>query len=220
MKRISAYFISLLIFSCFGAATGQDTISYNPKIRVAADIFGPVYYIADKNLLSLEGFLSVDFDTNKAAVIEIGYLDYIYSQYNYDFLSSGYFMRLGVDFNTLNPGTSQGKYYAGIGLRYGLSIFRAETPFLEHENYWGSVTGFAPPETSAAHSIELSPGIRTELFSNVSIGWTIRLRILVYSGTGKDLKSIYIPGYGNGTKVFSPGINYYIIWSIPYRKAK
>lgn len=220
MKRISAYFISILIFSCCGAAVGQDSISYNPKIKIAADIFGPAYYIADKNLLSLEGFLSVDFDTNKAVVLEVGYLDYKYSQYNYDFLSTGYFIRVGVDFNTLKPENSKGKYFAGIGLRYGLSIFSSETPYLEHENYWGSVNNFAPPATSAAHFVEITPGIRTELFSNFSIGWTIRLRILVYSGTGKDLKSIYIPGYGNGTKSISPGINYYIMWSIPYKKRK
>ena len=221
MRRIYAYFISLLILSfSSGTLIAQDTIPYVPKIRIGADIFGPAYYIADRNLLTLEGFISAEFDTNKAVVLEAGYLDYKYSQYNYDFLCSGYFIRLGVDYNALKYENSKGKYYAGIGLRYGLSIFSAETPFLEHENYWGSVSDFAQPATSAAHFIEVSPGIRTELFSNFSIGWTIRLRLLVYSGTGKDLKSICIPGYGNGTRKFSPGINYYLVWSIPYKKRK
>jgi hypothetical protein len=70
----------------------------------------------------------------------------------------------------------------------------------------------------AAHFVEVSPGIRTELFRNFAIGFTVRLRILIYAGTSADLKPIDIPGYGNGTKRFSPGLNYYIIWSIPYKK--
>jgi hypothetical protein len=218
MRKISTYFISILLLSGFCGANAQDTIVYKPRINIGFDLFGPAYYIADKNILSLEGYLSVGFDTNKAAVIEIGYLDYRYSQYNYDFLSNGFFVKLGIDFNTLSFETSQGgKYYGGVGLRYGLSIFTAETPYMKHENYWGVTESYALPSKSAAHFLEIAPGIRTEIFSNVSIGWTIRLRFLIYSGTGKDLKSIYIPGFGNGTKVFSPGINYYIVFSFPYK---
>jgi hypothetical protein len=70
-----------------------------------------------------------------------------------------------------------------------------------------------------AHFLELTPGIRAELFRNLSIGWTIRLRVLVYSGSGSNFKSIGIPGYGNGSKSFSPGINYYMIWSIPWGRS-
>jgi hypothetical protein len=221
MKRILTYFISILVFSGTLNVYAQDTILYRPRVNIGADLFGPGYYLVDKNILSIEGYISADFDTNKAAVVEIGYLDYKYSQYNYDFLSNGYFIRLGINFNTLSPETSQGgKYFAGIGLRYGLSIFTAETPYMKGENYWGIVESYAPSKTSAAHFLEILPGIRTEIFSNVSLGWVIRLRFLVYSGTGKDLKSVYIPGYGNGTKNFSPGINYYLVFSIPYKGGK
>jgi hypothetical protein len=221
MRKILTYFISILILSGSGCASAQDTIAYKPRINAGFDLFGPTYYLIDDNILSLEGYISVGYDTNKAAVIEIGYLDYRYSQYNYDFLSNGYFMKLGIDFNTLSYETSQGgKYYGGVGLRYGLSIFTAETPYMKHENYWGVTESFAPPSRSTAHFLEVTPGIRTEIFSNVSLGWTIRLRFLLYSGTGKDLKSIYIPGFGNGTKVFSPGINYYIVFSFRYKNRK
>jgi hypothetical protein len=218
IKRISAYFISLLFLVCFSTVKGQDTVDFRMKIRMGADVYGPVTWLTDRDILSAEGFISVDIDSNRSVVAEAGYLDFKYSQYNYDYYNKGFFLRLGIDFNLLNPLVSSGKYYAGIGLRYGLSVFRSGIPYLEHENYWGVVEASVPSSIHSAHFIEASPGIRTELFRNFTIGWAVRLRILIYSGTGKNLKAIYIPGYGDGSRSFSPGINYYLIWSIPYKK--
>jgi hypothetical protein len=219
MRKISAYIISIVLTMATGfLASAQDTIPVIYKIKVGADLFGPVYYIFDHNNLTVEGFISVDIDTNKAVVLETGYKNYKYSQYNYDYLSKGVFFRAGIDFNLLKPPVSEGRYYAGIGLRYGLSIFTDKVPYLKYDNYWGTATDSVPSSTHAAHFVEVSPGLRTELFKNFSIGFTVRLRFLIYSGTSPDLKPIDIPGYGNGTKRFSPGLNYYIIWSIPYKR--
>jgi hypothetical protein len=41
--------------------------------------------------------------------------------------------------------------------------------------------------------------------------------MLIYSGTGKDLKSIYIPGFGDATKTISTSLSYFIVWNIPYK---
>lgn len=198
-------------------ASGQDTIQFPLTMKIGADISGPASYFADKNTLAVEGFFSIDRDTSKAFVVEAGYLDFRYSQYNYDFRSQGGFLKLGVDFNLLSPMVSKGKYYAGVGLRYGLGIFSYEVPYYEHENYWGTFSDQIPASTHMAHFLEVSPGIRSEIFKNISIGWAVRLRLLVYSGTGKDLKAIYIPGFGNGSLSFSPGFSYFLILNIPFR---
>ena len=42
--------------------------------------------------------------------------------------------------------------------------------------------------------------------------------MLLYTGTGKDLRPIYFPGFGNGGKTFTTGLNYFIVWNIPYKK--
>jgi hypothetical protein len=60
--------------------------------------------------------------------------------------------------------------------------------------------------------------VRAEIFDHFSIGWSISLRMLIYSGTGKDLKAVYIPGFGNVAKTITTGLNYYIVWNIPYKK--
>jgi hypothetical protein len=217
MRKISVYIISIVLLVTGSLVSAQDTIPVVYKIKVGADIIGPGYYIYDHNNLTIEGFISVDIDTNKAVVFETGYHDFKYTQYNYDYQSKGLFFRMGMDFNFLHPQVSKGQYYAGVGLRYGLTVYSYEVPILEYDNYWGTATSSISPSTHAAHFIEVSPGIRTELFRNFSIGFTVRLRLLIYTGTSADLKPIDIPGYGNGTKRLSPGLNYYLIWSIPYK---
>jgi len=218
MKKTFVSFFSLLFIYISVSAQEKDTILFPLKIRIGADVFGPGYYIADKNTLAIEGFLSADKDATLSYALDGGYNKFFYSQYNYEYKCNGFFIRLGVDFNIISPFTSKGIYFAGAGLKYGISLYTHETPFFNYENYWGSAIGSLAKSTKLAHFIEASPGIRTELFPNFSIGWTIRLKILISPGTGKDLKPVYIPGYGNGTKSFSPGINYYLIWNIPYKE--
>jgi hypothetical protein len=220
MRRISAFSISLLILliSFLAKINAQDTIPIPLKIKVGVEVSGPAAYISDKNILNTEAYISTDINEKFAAVLAAGFLKYKYSQYNYDYQNKGAFVRAGVDINLLKPEKSLGKYWVGIGLRYGLSMFNSEVPSYKHDNYWGPASSSIAPHTYWGHFIEASPGVRTEIFKNVSIGWTLSLRMLLYTGTGKDLKPIYFPGFGNATKTISTGLNYFIVWNIPYKK--
>lgn len=217
MRRIYVYFTSLLIFFTAGNLIAQDTVLFPLKIRAGIDIAGPGIYLSDKNNFSMEGSFSFDKSEKMAFVLEAGYLNYKYSQYNYDYTSKGVFARLGIDFNLLKPEMSVGKYWAGIGLRYGVSLFNSETPSFQSENYWGTVTSSIPAKKAMGHFIEVSPGVKTEIFRNLSMGWTIRLKLLISGGGGRDLTPIYFPGYGNGGKRTAAGISYFITWNIPYK---
>ncbi len=217
MRRISAYFFSLVLFLRASGLSAQDTILFPLKIRTGIDVAGPGIYLSDKNNLNLEGYISFDKSEKIAWVVEAGYLNYKYSQYNYDYTSKGAFTRFGADINLLKPEVSQGKYWAGIGLRYGVSLFNSATSRFQHENYWGTVTSSLPSKKAMGHFIEVAPGVKTEIFRNFSIGWTIRLKLLISGGGGKDLRPIYFPGYGNGGRRTTAGISYFLTWNIPYK---
>ena len=220
MWRTFAYFINLLLLLTFSLIQvhAQDTIPIPLKIKVGLEVSGPAIYYSDKNILNEEGYISVDLDEKHSVVLAAGYLNFKYSQYNYVYLNHGSFVRMGIDFNLLKPDKSKGKYWAGIGLRYGLSRFISETPSFEKDNYWGTASSTIAQKTNWAHFAELTPGVRAEILNHFSIGWSISVRMLLYSGTGKDLRPVNFPGFGNGTKTFSTGISYYIVWNIPYKK--
>lgn len=217
MRKTYAYIISLFLVILPGILSGQDTVMFPLKIRAGFDLAGPGMYLQDRNNLSIEGFVSYDRNEKMSWVLEGGHLDYKYSQWNYDYKANGIFFRAGVDFNLLKPQTSSGKYWAGIGLRYGLSVFKSETPWFKQENYWGTVESSIPSGNSVGHFLEIAPGMRAELFRNFSIGWNVRLRLLISGGGAKEVAPVYIPGFGTGGKNTSAGINYYMVISIPYR---
>jgi len=203
-----------------GYLNAQDTLDIPLKMRAGIDMFGPAMYFADKNILSAEGYFSIDLNEKRSVFVSAGYLDYKYSQPDYEYINKGIFLRTGIDFNLLKPEKAMGKYYTGIGLHYGINRFTSEVPLMIQENYWGTIYSSVSPKTSWGHFIEVSPGVRAEIFKNFSMGWNISLRMLVYSGTGKDLRSIYLPGFGNGATKLSTGVSYFISWNIPYKKIR
>ena len=197
-----------------------DTVTIPLKIKAGIELSGPVIYFTDKNILNAEGYLSVDLNEKLSLFLGAGYSDYKYSQYNYEFLNKGIFVKAGVDVNLLKPEIAMGRYWAGIGFRYGFSSFNSETPSFSHDNYWGTAQSSLTPRTGTGHYFEVSPGFRAELFRNLSIGWSVNLRKLIYPGIKKDIRPIYFPGYGDAEKSVSAGIHYFITWNIPFRKIR
>lgn len=221
MKKISVYFIEFCVILLHAVSvSAQDTISIPLKIRVGAEVSGPAIYFTDKNILNAEGFISVDLNEKRSVSLYGGYTDYAFSRYNFDYLAKGIFVKTGMEFNLLIPEKNQGRYWAGIGLHYGISRFSSEIPSFTTENYWGGTTASVGKKTSWGHFLEVSPGVRAELFRNISIGWNVNARLLLYPGNGKDLRPLYFPGFGNGGKRVSTGVSYYISWNIPYKRIR
>lgn len=219
MKTLK-YFINLTVFLTFlqCQAKAQDTLTIPLKIKVGVEASGPAIYYSDRNIKNLEAFVSYDLDEKRAVSFSLGSLDYKYSQYNYSYANTGMFLRLGMDFNLLKPEKAMGKYWAGVGLKYGLSSYRSTTSEYTTNNYWGNTTASIPTKTNLGHFVEVDPGIRAEIFKNFSMGWSVSIRMLVHAGGSKDLRPIYLPGFGNATKTISAGLSYFLIWNIPYKK--
>jgi hypothetical protein len=222
MRRTCVYTISVLAFLLFLplVSRGQDTVMIPLKINAGIELIGPVTYAIEKNTLSAGAYVSADLSEKWAAALNAGYLDYKYSQYNYDYLSRGFYFSAGADFNILKPKKTQGKYWGGLSLRYGLSNFRWEVPLIRETNVWGEARSSLPPVKNWGHFLQASPGMRAEVFRNFSMGWTIDVRMLLYTGKSEGIRPIYFPGFGNSDKRFSTGFSYYLVWNIPYKKLR
>ena len=218
MKKICALFFNLTVVISMAGAFQPDTIITQKALIVGFDVAGPAINILNSDVNNYEGYLSYRINHKFYGVIEAGYGSYQFSQYNYSYSNQGYFSRIGIDINMLKPEIKTGNNYAGIGLRYGLSNFIQETTFIEYENYWGTYEGSIPESNGSAHFLEFTGGLKGELFKNVFIGWTLRLKLLLSCTSGEDNRPVNIPGMSVTDGGINPGITYYIAWQIPFKK--
>lgn len=222
-KKTYVSFISLALtlvtmqLTAQDAGEKKDSVDVPLNIKVGVDILGPAMYMADRNILSTEAYLAADLNEKMGISLGGGISEYRYTQYNYDYRNQGFYMKAGIDLNLLKPEVSRGKYWGGIGLRYGLSSFTYEVPEFSYENYWGQSFSKIEKKSAWGHYIEISPGFRARIFSNLSMGWSVHLRRLLFTGTGKDLRPIYFPGFGKGDQPTSSAISYYLVWNINYK---
>jgi hypothetical protein len=228
VRKIYVYIISLIASIISPGLKAQDTISVEPPdtvtfplaVNAAIDVSSPVIYFTNKNNLNLEGFFSVDLNEKKSVFAGGGFARYSYSQYNYAYSTGGIFVKAGLDFNFLKPQVSPGRYWAGLGLHYGASMFSYKMPEINHTNYWGTSTITVPSQSHMAHFLEASGGFRSQLFGSFRIGWSVSMRKLIYAGGSKDTRPIYIPGYGLSSKSFTTAFNYFFIWNFRYKSIK
>jgi len=219
-KRTCISFFSLLFLLAGSSAVAQDTITVPLHFRAGFDISGPLLTFVKKELVSYGVLASVDI--TEAITLNAGarYSSFHSVRHSYDFSSRGLSMVTGAEYNFLKANVSKGKYYAGIGLRYGLSLYSEEAPVIRYTNTWGEGVSSIPLSRHAGHFLEITPGFRTELFPGVTIGWNLYMRLLISAGAGKDLKPVWMPGYGPATKGMATAAEYYISFSIPYKKRK
>jgi len=217
MKKIFRYSfsLSLLLLPLLLTAQEADTVQAPKSVSMGFDITGPVLYALDNSGYNYEGHLSYRLNYKYYLVCEPGFSDYNYEQYNYEYKSHGWFVRIGTDIGMLAPVASKIDHFAGIGLRYGLSVFEHKTPAININNYWGEVNTSIPANTAHAHFLEIQGSIKTKVFRNVLIGWAVKLRTLVYSSARKEKKALYIPGMGLNDSSVTPAFSYYIIYRIP-----
>ncbi len=218
-KRTCICFISL--FLLLGSrAVSQDTVTLPLHLRAGFDLSGPVLLLVGNDLTSYGILASADINSALTVNSGIRYSTFHSTKYNFDFTSRGMSIVAGTDYNFIKANVSAGKHYAGIGLRYGLSFYSEEAPVIRYNNEWGAGESSLPLSRHVGHFLELTPGVRTELFPGVTIGWNLYMRLLISAGAGKDLKPVWMPGYGAGTRGMSTGAEYYMSFSIPYRKIK
>ncbi len=218
-KRICVFFISLMLL--YGnRILAQDTLTIPLNVRAGFDISGPVMHLIGSDLVSYGAIASIDLNEQYSASLRLRYSSYSVSEYNYDFTSSGVSAVISGDYNFLKPKVSGGKYFTGLGFGYGISFYNEEASRIEYTNPWGTGSDSFSPSSHTGHFLEATPGVRTELFPGVTIGWNLVVRLLISSGAGRDLKPVWMPGFGDATSRMTTGAEYYVSVSIPYKKIR
>ena len=139
--------------------------------------------------------------------------------YRYDYTSNGSYIKLGLEYNLFNVDEVDNLDNVLVGFRYGYAYQQHESPSYTIGNgYWGDYSGSAASSSANSQWVEILFGIRTELFRNVFMGWSIRVNSIVAQQNSTSLQPAFIPGFGKYSGKINAGFSYTIEYQIPFSK--
>lgn len=233
MKHISKYSFSLLWILCSISTFAQekDTITVTSKterygIRVGADISKIARSLYDSDYQGLE--LVGDYRLTKKYFLagELGNEKKTTNDDQINFTTKGTYFKVGFDYNA-HENWLDLENVISVGLRYGVSAFSQQLNSYEIYNpnpYFGEV-----PDTPSARNygglsaqwIEVVAGVKTRVFDNIFVGFSLRANRLVSNQKPGGFDNLYIPGFNRTYDGdFGVGFNYTITYFIPIYKKK
>lgn len=230
LKFIFSIVLMLAIMPAFSQEQKTDTIQ-KPKtdkygIRVGADLYRFARSFYDDDFQGFE--IVADYRLTKKiyAAGEIGNTKITVDDDQLNFTTNGSYIKLGFDYNAYeNWLDMQNMIY--IGFRYGFSSYSQTLnsyKIYDDSGYFGQTVVYPNQEYSglSAHWMEFVGGIKAELFNNLYLGFSVRLKALITDKKPDNFDNLYIPGFNrtyDGS--FGAGFNYTLSYTIPlYKRAK
>ena len=245
------YFIScFFLLSVFLSEAQKDSLQIGARdstrfgqrygLRVGVDLSKPIRGLLDSDYSGLEFvadyritnklYIAAEFGNEKKTSFEsLENINDINRVELYNYITSGSYVKLGVDFNTyenwygMTNAIIFGARYAGSSFSQTLNNYT----IYDSNRYWNP-TNFAPGSGSSeefsgltATWLEFLLGIKVELFANIYLGASVRLAYLFTNKEADFLPNLWIPGFNkvNDNSKFGVGYNYSISYFIPlYRK--
>jgi hypothetical protein len=219
MRNISGYIFKVLILLLpLQAAHGQDTLrTFGP--RIGLDLSRFVYLFLDPKEYGAEVSLDMEVYRNLYPVVEIGYSSLNEKEGDFDYSMNGGYGRLGADYNVLYPKERSIHHTLTVGFRYGLARFHQQAENVTiPSDYWGDYLLESHESDLTGHWLELVGGVKTEVFRNFFLGWSLRYKILLNPETDPLFTPLIVPGYGKGTEKRGLGFTYSVYYKIPLLK--
>ncbi|NND78788.1 MAG: hypothetical protein HKN53_02730 [Maribacter sp.] len=236
------YSISILFLLCFFNGWSQDnTVDLQPQdtvvhkqtygLRVGVDLSRLIISQFGKNYTGLE--LVGDYRLKQKLYVagELGNEKKTKQEDLYSFTTSGSYLKLGIDYNTYENWYGMNNSIF-IGGRYAISSFTQTLnnfQYFDTNRYWNP-DSFPIGSSEAikfdgltASWIEFVVGLKAELFTNLYLGGSVRVGVLISNKEAEEFPNLFIPGFNKVTddSKFGVGYNYTLTYMIPlYKKAK
>ena len=206
----------------------RDTVAFPRKygLRLGVDIAGIAYGIYNKNFR--QTMLTGDYRITKNlfAAGEGGYMYKKNIEDLYTYQTEGFFAKMGINYNVYNNWLEMDNEIY-FGFRYALSLFNQTlknyTIFQRGIVVNGDKTRYFPQKKVAtdrkyvnldAHWMEISLGVKTEIFSNFYVTLEATFKNLFSSKEPPGFKNLYIPGFYT---VYEGGTGFALSYILSYR---
>ncbi|MEL4307837.1 DUF6048 family protein [Joostella sp. CR20] len=198
-------------------------------LRVGIDLSKPIRSIFDDEYRGLEIVGDFRVSHNFYIAGELGNEEKTTQEDNFNFTTSGSYIKLGFDWNTYENWYGM-ENIINLGVRFGLSTFdqtlneyQVYTPnqFWNYEdlNYGEDMLGTY--SNLNAQWAEVVLGLKVELIRNIFLSGSVRLNFLINETEANQFPNLYIPGFNKVTdgSRFGVGYNYAISYLIPIFKS-
>lgn len=206
--------ISILLVAGSGGLFAQD--KFRPTaIRVGLGLSDAVYTAVSPDRTQLQVTADVDFYKYFLS-IDAGTLDRTRSGDNFEYSTSGQYVRIGPDANFLHKDPDKSVFF--IGARVAFARFSEDFSFDIGNNVYGNVAENRGHDGINARWFELVTGLKVSVFGNFYLGFTGRYKFGRSVDDNGSLTSYDIPGYGLAERGNYWGMDYYIYYRFGARK--
>lgn len=212
----------------------QSTVPFFNGIYIGYDLMGPIYKAYSDDYLTSEINIDINLKNRFFPTIELGYANTDkWSEHGTQYKTKAPYFRIGADYNFLYK--KHKNNHLTVGLRYGFTKFdfdldnlalkdgawgdQIENPSIYDEIWKDPVTLQKQNISSSMHWIEFVIGVRTAIYKNFYMGWSLRLKYRLSAEENEYGNPWYVPGYGI-YKSSRVGLHYSIIYRIPGKKKK
>lgn len=197
-------------------------------LYVSADLYGLGSKLLGSDFLSSEIGVGVNLKNQFMPTIELGYgKTNKWNENGIHYKSNAPYFRIGVDYNIRFKKLDY-EDWLYFGVRYGYSSFKytiGNAPIIDPkyggkidnpnliDPIWGglSIPYYENNINGSMSWYELVAGIRTKIYKNFFMGWTLRLRYKMSAKEASNASPWYVPGYGKYASTAN-GITYTLIY--------
>ncbi|MBU8892575.1 MAG: hypothetical protein KOO66_07330 [Bacteroidales bacterium] len=226
-KELFRYIFSFLILSIISINSfGQDENIYVEEgIKEPLQIKGVKFgvnagrfsdYLFKPERISYEGSIDINLCNKYFGVIEAGYSEISLTKDNYSYISDGYFIKAGMDYNLLKAYPTD---FLGIGFRFGNSVFsHSANDIIIESEHWSTTQTSIENTSYNVYWFEASFGVKGEVLKNIYLGWSALVKIKLSGANDENFSPYDIPGFGGSSELVKLGVTYYIYYQIPFNR--
>ena len=201
------------------SATSDTSYKKFTYYRVGIDVSKIIRSQFAKNFKTYEFQFDANFTRETALALEFGTGSSNVDNQFLNYKSNNTFARIGIDKYFFGKEFKGDMDNAFVGVRYAFSrVSRKDAIVNVLDPLWGNTQTKVAGTQFMAHWIELTGGLRLELFKNVFAGWNIRAKTFLNPKKFELLPPAYLSGYGVGDKNTAFDYNFYVLYGIGKRK--
>lgn len=230
MNRILKFTFNLILFTTLTAKAqeaGSKSVPFPDRygLRVGIDLHRLSKSFYDNTYQGLE--LVGDYRISKKFYLagELGNEKKEIEDDRVYFTTKGNYLKLGFDYNAYENWLDM-ENMIHLGLRYGFGSFTQELhsyKIYDPTQFFGEHIVTANQEFKGLNAswIEVVGGVKTKLFNNFFLGFSLRLNYLISEKEPTNFANLYIPGFNRTYDgKFGAGLNYTLTYFVPIYKKK